>query len=123
MAANDTIAGDSTLEDVRDLLLDPERHIATVLGTMTPCRREHGNAHVRIGITGMGKVPYHKVVYVDGEGVEHLYAVYDGRNRSKDYMIHTNTWSTVSMSFAEVQSLLGKIRGFVQPGQPGEVGA
>lgn len=107
-----TLASDATLADVRHTLLDAERHIAVVLGTMSPCRKEHGNAHVRIGITGEGKVPYHKVTYLDAAGGEHLFASFDGRNENEDYKVHEDTWSTKSMTFEEVQALLGDIRGY-----------
>lgn len=112
MANGEPIPSDSTLEDVRGTLIDAERHVATVLGTMSPCKKQHGNAHVRIGVTGEGKVPYHKVVFFDGEGKEQLYAAFDGRNKNELYTVHEKTWSTRSMSFAEVQFLLGDIRGF-----------
>lgn len=112
MATKEPISPDATLADVRHTLLEPERHVATVLGTMSPCRKEHGNAHVRIGITGEGKVPYHKVAYLDESGNEQLYAAFDGKNKNEEYIVHEKTWSTKSMSFAEVQSLLGDIRGF-----------
>lgn len=110
MASKIPIAADSTLADVKDALLKPERHVATVLRTMYPCRKEHGNAHVRIGITGEGKVPYHKVVYFGSDGREHLFGSYDGHNKDEGHQIHERTWSTKTMSFDEVQSLLGDIR-------------
>lgn len=118
VSSNKSITSDATLADVRHSLLNPERHVATVLGTMSPCRKEWGNAHVRIGITGEGKVPYHKIVYVDEGGVEKLYAAFDGKNKNEDYITHEKTWSTKSMSFEEVQALLGDIRGFVSVGKP-----
>lgn len=112
MAVVMKIAPDATLEEVEPTLLNAEKHVAAVLGTMLPCRREHGNAHVRIGITGEGKVPYHKVVYLDEAGDEQLFASFDGRNKSENYRVHENTWSSRSMSFVEVQAQLGRIRGF-----------
>ena len=112
--ARDTIAADSTLEDVQATLLDPEKHVANVLWTMGACRREHGNAYVRIGITGEGKAPYHKVVYLDAEGREQLFGSYFGRKKDDTYQVHEATWSTRSSSYDEVSQLLGRIRGFRQ---------
>lgn len=106
------LALDATLADVRGSLSNAESHVATVLGTMSPCRKEHGNAHVRIGITGEGKEPYHKVVYFDGSGNECLYGAFIGKNAITDYSIHEKTWSEKSMTFSEVQNLIGEIRGY-----------
>ena len=111
MVKTGEIASDATLADIRDRLAKPEDHVATVLLTMQPCRKAHGNAYVRIGITGTGKAPYHKVVYLDTDGAEQLFGSLYGRNMDADYQVHENTWSTKMMSFAEVQTLLGEIRG------------
>jgi hypothetical protein len=110
----ESIASDSTLADLNCTLTDPERHVANVLHTMAECRREHGNAHVRIGITGEGKAPFHKVLYRAPDGQEHLFGSYFGRNKDEKYQVHEHTWSTNSMSFEEVQHLLGEIRGYQQ---------
>ena len=77
--ARDAIPTDAMLATVRDTLPDPEKFARTVLGTMRPCLKEHGNAHVRIGITGEGKAPYHKVIYFDSQGAEQLYGSFAGR--------------------------------------------
>lgn len=113
------IAADATLEDVLPTLLKPEDHVATVLATMQPCRRQHGNAHVRIGITGTGKVPYHKVVYIDDDGTEQLFGSFDGHNPDAGHKVHDSTWSSRSMSFVEVQALIGRIRGYKPKPSPG----
>jgi hypothetical protein len=111
MSKSALLAPDATLEDVRSTLTKPEDHVAMVLSTMQPCRRKHGNAQVRIGVTGTGKVPYHKVVYLDDDGAEQLFASFDGHNPDHKNKVHEHTWSTRAMSFAEVQGLLGRIRG------------
>jgi hypothetical protein len=111
--ARNTIAADSTLEDVQATLLDPEKHVRNVLLTMGDCRKEHGNAHVRIGVTGEGKTPYHKVIYFDAEGREHLFGSYDGLKKDENYQVHEATWSTRSSSYDDVRQLLGRIRGFL----------
>jgi hypothetical protein len=112
MSKVEKIAPDATLEDVLPTLVKPEDHVATVLATMQPCRKQHGNAHVRIGITGTGKVPYHKVVYTDQDGVEQHYGSFNGLHPDVGLKVHESTWSSRSMSFSEVQSLIGEIRGY-----------
>lgn len=116
MVKTGEIASDATLADIRDRLTKPEDHVATVLLTMQPCRKAHGNAYVRIGITGTGKVPYHKVVFLDADGAEQLFGSFDGRNMDAGNKVHEDTWSTRTMSFAEVQALLGEIRGIKPTG-------
>ena len=106
------IRPDSTLVDIEATLLDAEKLVATVLLTMGPCRKEHGNASVRIGITGEGKAPFHKVSYVDEAGKETLYGSFFGKKKDEVYEVHERTWSTVAMTYDEVRSQLGRIRGF-----------
>jgi hypothetical protein len=112
--ARDVIAPDSTLEDVESTLLDAEKLVANVLWTMGACRKENGNALVRIGITGEGKAPFHKVTFLSDDGVEQLYGSYFGRNKDETYQVHERTWSSRAMTYEEVQTQLGRIRGFVK---------
>ncbi len=102
---------DATIEDVIRTLLDPEEYVRVVLGNMQACRQKHGDTIVRIGVTGQGKVPSHKVTFRE-DGEERLFGAYDGRNAFTDVQIHTNTWSTNAMTFGEVQNLLGDLRGW-----------
>ncbi len=103
---------DATLNDVVDTLLQPEDHVRRVLSTLSACRMAHGNASVRIGITGQGKIPAHKVVYADDSGKEVMFGAYDQDRPFTDVAIHEDTWSTKTMTFTEVQALLGQMRGF-----------
>lgn len=112
--AREVIAQDSTLEDVEPTLLDAEKLVSNVLWTMGACRKENGNALVRIGITGEGKAPYHKVTFLSDDGVEQLYGSYFGRKKDEAYQVHARTWSTRAMTYEEVQLQLGRIRGFVK---------
>lgn len=114
----DAIAADSTLDDVEGSLLDAEKHVANILFTMGECRKVYDNAYVPIGITGEGKAPYHKVVYRDADGAEHLFGSYLGRNRDETYQVHQSTWSTRASSYEEVRNLLGRIRGFQPKTRP-----
>lgn len=110
--ARDSIPADATIDSISDLLENPEKFARTVLGTMHPCLKEHGNAFVRIGITGEGKSPYHKVIYDDGDGHEHLYGSFAGKVMDQTYKVHEQTWSTVRSSYADVQDLIGTITGY-----------
>ena len=110
----DRIEPNATIETIRHLLDDPEKFVRVVLGNMVPCRKEHGNAFVRIGITGEGKVPYHKIVWDDEAGAEQLYGSFDGKVMDEKYKVHVSTWSTARMSYEEVQALLGSIRGYTK---------
>lgn len=101
---------DATIDDVRDSLERPDEYVRVVLGNMSACRRKHGNAHVRIGVTGAGKVPYHKITYQYDKS-EQLYDAFDGVSPFAVAPDDLN-WSTKSMSFDDVRNLLGEIRGF-----------
>ena len=102
---------DSTIRDVQPTLGAPEEYVRVVLGHLSACFKQHGNAYVRIGITGSGAFPSHKVVYTNADGGEVLFKAYAERTPF-DTEIHIHTWSSARMSVKEVQTLLGEIRGF-----------
>jgi hypothetical protein len=106
---------DVTIRDVVSTLADKEEYTRVVLEHLMACQSKHGkgNAHVRIGITGTGQFPSHKVIYDDPEGVETLFDAYAERTRFTEN-IQVHTWSTERMSVDEVRSLLGERRGFKQ---------
>lgn len=106
------IEREATIESIADKLDNPEKFARTVLGTMHPCRKQHGNAYVRIGITGEGKAPYHKVVYDDEDGSERLYGSFAGKVMDEKYLVHEDTWSSARMSYEDVQALIGSISGY-----------
>jgi hypothetical protein len=105
---------DATLADVLTTLVQPEAYLCAVLGNLSRCRMTHGNASVKIGITGQGKYPSHKVLYADAAGQEATYGAFDHDRPFTDVNIQVHTWSTAAMTFAEVQAILGEIRGFKQ---------
>ena len=102
---------DSTIRDVRPILAAPDEYIRVVLGHLMACFRQHGNAYVRIGITGLGTHPSHKIVYTDPKGDEMLFKAYAERTPFTEN-IQTHTWSSARMSVEEVKTLLGEVRGF-----------
>ena len=113
--ARDSIPTDATIESIRPLLDDPAKFARTVAGTMHPCQKQHGSAFVRIGITGEGKAPYHKIVYDDGNGDEQLYGSFAGKVMDETYKVHDHTWSTARMSLADVENMIGSITGYKGP--------
>jgi hypothetical protein len=108
----DPLKKDATIASVLPTLAKPEEYICAVLGNLSRCRKIQGNAHVRIGITGKGMFPSHKVLYTDATGNELMYGAFDQDRPFTEVKIHENTWSTASMTFGEVQSLLGEIRAY-----------
>lgn len=105
------LAPDATIADVLPTLQKPEQYVRVVLANMSACKRIHGNGLVRIGVTGLGQVPYHKISYV-ADGEEVLFDAFDGKHRFDGVEVGTSRWSTATMTFEAVQSLLGDIRGF-----------
>ena len=79
------------------------------------CFKQHGDAYVRIGITGLGTHPSHKIVYTGTNGSEALFKAYAERTPFTENL-HTHTWSSARMSIEEVKTFLGEIRGFKRVG-------
>ena len=92
---------DVTIRDVRPTLTNPENYVVTVLSHLMECRRLHDNGQVRIGITGQGRVPSHKVMYRDTNGKEVLCKAYAEDNPFTE-IIQEHTWSTASMNIEEI---------------------
>ena len=106
------LAKDATIKTVVPTLLKPEEYVRVVIGHMSACRLKHKNAFVRIGITGQGKIPSHKVVYDDLTACEILYKAYGEETEFTDTEIHISTWSSARMAYDEVSRLLGEMRGY-----------
>jgi hypothetical protein len=110
-----------TLSDILDTLKEPSEYVRGVLGNLMTCKKEHGSACVRIGTTGGGISPHYRI---EPDGAfsrddwleEKFWQAYNGRNHKKlDWgfaELRDQHWSPSSMSFDEVQSLLGKLRKF-----------
>ncbi|TPJ34266.1 hypothetical protein [Mesorhizobium sp. B2-6-5] len=105
-----SLASDATLRTVLPTLQKPEGHVRQILENMSACNKKHGNAYVRIGITGTGKVPYHQVSYLDPSGQHVVYGSFDGKNPFQESP-DPRGWSSERMARADVMKLLGEIRG------------
>jgi hypothetical protein len=131
----DTIPPDATIVSIMGRLRNPEEYVRPLLGNMHACRKAHGNASVRIGVTGKGITPHYRVGYggvldFDGvklaseeipgleatviPGLEALFGAFDGRNHTRmDYdveVLRDGHWSTKAMDYDEVAGLLGEVR-------------
>ncbi|HLZ67405.1 MAG TPA: hypothetical protein VKQ29_14320 [Aliidongia sp.] len=103
----------ATISDALPALADKVEFVRAILGNLMDCKRAHGNANVRIGIAGTAKIPSHKVSYLDPAGEETIFGAYAGKTPTKDdELVRDDAWSNASMSFLEVQALLGELRNF-----------
>ena len=123
------LVGDETIRDIADRLSQPESYVRGVFGNMAAYRKEVGaEPIVKIGCTGEGFYPHyriepesrpdpHAIIDFDMDGFLKL-ATFNGRNHSamdwtaKD--IVGEHWSSGSMTYRDVQNLLGDIRGFAR---------
>jgi hypothetical protein len=99
-----------------------EEFVRQIVGNMAKCQRLHGATRVRIGVTGAGAAPYHRVSYFDGErGVETAYGAFIGAAPFKNLTkVHDDaSWSTSFSTLPEIQALLGELRNFKPIHPPG----
>jgi hypothetical protein len=115
----------SSLRDVVQTLDRPDHYLRGVLGNMILCRKEHSSANVRIGTTGRGIAPHYRIEpddltltewFDDATDLSAFFRAYHGRSHkllgwSQGELKH-DSWSRSSMSFDEVQQLIGELRGF-----------
>jgi hypothetical protein len=65
-----TLSQDATIADVLATLARAESYVRGMLENMYECKREHGNAVARIGITGGGVAPNYRIEFERNERVE-----------------------------------------------------
>jgi hypothetical protein len=107
-----TMPKDATIRDVLPTLANQDEYLRVVIMHMSECRQQHQNVFVRIGVTGTGKYPSHKIVYDDRTGQECLFKAWGEETLFTGVKIHNDTWSTVRMTWDEVRELRGEIQGF-----------
>src|ERR1700722_17513171 len=67
----------------------------------------------RIRLTGDGTAPYKSISYFNAAEKEIAFGAFVGGSPFKNSMrVNDDSWSTASMTFAEVQVLLGELRQF-----------
>jgi hypothetical protein len=104
---------DATINDALPNIIAKEEYVRQIVGNLMQCKRVHGNASVRIGITGDGTAPYNRISYLNDADKEIAFGAFVGASPFKNTMrVNDDTWSTASMTFAEVQALLGELRQF-----------
>ncbi len=100
------ISPDATIADVWSKLATREKYVATVLGRMHDCAKEHGNASVRIGFKGTGKYPCFRVCYTESStGQEEVFGSFvdSGKAFPPGFeRIKPGTWSTKTMTRDEL---------------------
>ena len=117
------LAGKSTICDIIEKLDDPEEYLRSVLENMLACRKKHGTAFVRIGTTGRGIAPHYQVApeftwdsFAKEELLAAQFVAFHGRSHKQFNWgieeLQLEHWSDGTMSFDEVQNLLGSLRGF-----------
>ena len=109
MASTGPIGPNDTIADVQSKLKNPIPYIRGVIDKLTACASIHGNAFVRIGITGTGQYPCYRVSYVS-EATEQVFAAYnDNGTPFATAILNTIDWSGKSMSRKEVEHLAAKL--------------
>ena len=125
------LIGTETIRDIIPSLANAEEYVRNVLGHMAAFKRRQIEPVVRIGTTGEGIVPHYriepyskKVETLDDFDVEvarnsllgyiENVAAFNGRSHKKmnwgAFNIRGEHWSSGTMNFVEVQSLLGELR-------------
>jgi hypothetical protein len=113
MTVANLLQPDATITDALPGIIGKEEYVRQIVGNLMECKRAHGNASVRIGITGDGTAPYNRISYFNDAEKEIAFGAFVGANPFKNSMrVNDDTWSTASMTFAEVQTLLGELRQF-----------
>lgn len=111
---------DATIADILPDLADGEAYLRQVLVTMRMCQKHHGDAWVRIGVTGRSPTPSYRIDRPD-ETASHdgaveagraLFGAYGGRSHDRFTQINTaeTRWSTRSLGMAEMLTLREGLR-------------
>lgn len=102
----DTIPVDSTVASVWSKLKNPRQYVAGVRQKMMTCAKQHGNAEVKIGVTGKGYQPCYRITYKVGDA-EHIYGSYwDNHHTLEREDALNQNWAKASMATDEVDSFL-----------------
>jgi hypothetical protein len=102
-----SIPKDSTLASVWPHLTEPRIYVAGARHKMELCRREYGNAHVRIGIRGSGQKQCYRIFHRSEAASETVYGSYwDNHQPLEIEDAVTANWSRASMDFDEVDAFL-----------------
>jgi hypothetical protein len=106
---------DATIRSEMHKLGNRKGYIRGVFGRVHECKTIHGNATVRIGVEGKGLMPYYRVLFVNSDdGAEVIFGAFYGDSHAefKTDEAPNKRWSSASMTYDEVEQLLGEIRNF-----------
>lgn len=106
---------DATLLQVAGDLAAPEEYLRRLLGNMRFCQKRHGDARVRIGVTGKQKgkgfSPSYRIDYHQ-DGVETVFNGFGGTSHSAftETNVRETNWSRGHATIQEVQRLYDELR-------------
>lgn len=111
---------DATIADVLPDLAGGEDYVRQVLITMRMCQKHHGDAWVRIGVTGKAAAPSYRIDRPDAgaaqdgsvEAGRAVFGAYGGRSHDRFTQVNTaeTRWSTRAMGMAEMLKLQDGLR-------------
>jgi len=111
-----TLTEEDTLITVYNGLTHPRAYAVGALHKMRACRREHGNASVRIGITGSGQKPCFRVTYMDAGGAEQIYGSWwDTGDALVREDAQNQNWAQAIVDFAALENFLAERLGYDGP--------
>ena len=113
-----SIAADSTIADVVDVLDKPIEYVRRVLEKLEHCRRVHGDAQVRLSVRSRSECPNYLIEYVTEdvktrEKITRQTAAYSGsthRELAPKHIEETKNWSPEEMNITGVAALIGRLR-------------
>ncbi|MCZ4346443.1 hypothetical protein [Devosia neptuniae] len=100
----DKLQRTDTIETVWPRLTHQRKYVATVRHRMEQCAKIHGNASVKIGITGSGQKPCYRIIYLKA-GEEQVFGSYwDMHDPLEVGAAMTANWSDAAMTFDELDA-------------------
>ena len=104
----------ATLQDVLPTLNSPEAYIRGIFRHLDECKTKHGSALVCIGAATRGLIPDYRVSFRDETGQEFVFGTFYGDDHSQIRSVGpaNGIWGSSTISFDDVQNLLGKIQGW-----------
>jgi hypothetical protein len=105
------LESNATIASIWDRLADSRLYAARVYQNGRRCENEHGNANIRIGITGSGQKPCYRVSYFDSSGASKVWgSFWDMGDPLDGQQIDSENWSSASMALSELKDLLEALR-------------
>ncbi len=116
------LPSDCDFRSISDELKNPTEFVRAALGNMAGCSQE---CQVRIALDSNVRFPDYRLemLFEDGDGGETIIhaqsiAVFSGRKHEgtlSDASNLSRPWSSAAMTYAQIQQLLGELRGILSP--------